>query len=640
MNKLKKIVLSVSIVVTMLMAFVMGLASNSNNIKVGKVIATTGEEVVTPKAEKPKTHTYQPGEIRVEDGTDTINFSYIPEIHSKEGTSNTVAYKYVFKGIMEETAINLKYINVENTGVTVRYKVSDEAINVDEVVDAENDYKIQTIARDEIIYIYVIFTPDTNESVEIKADVVWWLGKPQQVVVGNNIDGTPRTQTIVNGQDLDIKTFIQMEEDMELPEGYYVDGYYSDKELTKPITKLEKINQTIFTRFANMPINTTTLTEGDDGYTITAMTDFPADLVIPRYVNGKPIVALSEKLFYQNTTITSVSIPNTVTTLGAQAFRECSNLTTINIPKSVTSMGNSAFAACANLVNVNIDNGVAILSQTAFASCTALTEINIPDSVTTFGAAVFQNCASLKSLIMPDSITSIGTHTFYGCSALESVTISKGLTSLPELTFSNCINLKSIDIPSGITSLGNAVFQSCESLTEVVIPETVISMGTYTFNKCIVLEKVVLPDNITTINERTFSSCHKLSDLTMSKNITSIGSFAFYYNTVISNLNLGDYNFLTSIGDYAFHSWTALKEMILPDSLERIGKGAFGSCISLTSVTFKANGGNTYWNVTANEDYTSDGTSTYFTTTDTNIVTLLTSTYVEKYLYSSKELNG
>ncbi len=120
--------------------------------------------------------------------------------------------------------------------------------------------------------------------------------------------------------------------------------------------------------------------------------------------------------------LTSIEIPDSVTTIGYEAFFECSGLTNIEIPDSVTTIGEWAFYGCSGLTEITIPDSVTTIEQYAFDECSGLTEITIPDSVTTIGQGAFHGCSGLTEITIPDSVTTIGQGAFHGCSSLTSVT--------------------------------------------------------------------------------------------------------------------------------------------------------------------------------------------------------------------------
>lgn len=134
------------------------------------------------------------------------------------------------------------------------------------------------------------------------------------------------------------------------------------------------------------------------------------------------ITAISEDGFFGYSSLTSVNIPNSVTSIGGGAFSLCSSLTSVNIPNSVTSIGGDAFCLCESLTSVNIPNSVDTIGYGAFCACSSLTSVNIDNGVTTIEFDAFSGCSSLTSVTIPNSVTTIGGDAFSGCSSLTSVT--------------------------------------------------------------------------------------------------------------------------------------------------------------------------------------------------------------------------
>ena len=147
-----------------------------------------------------------------------------------------------------------------------------------------------------------------------------------------------------------------------------------------------------------------------------------------------------------------------MTIISSEAFRYCSGLKSVTIPNSVTSIGYSAFDGCKGLTSVTIPNSVTIISSEAFRYCSGLKSVTIPNSVTFIGDEAFRYCSGLKSVTIPNSVTFIGDEAFRDCSALPSVTIPNSVTSIGERAFSGCSNLESVTIGAGVLSIGSSVF--------------------------------------------------------------------------------------------------------------------------------------------------------------------------------------
>ena len=211
--------------------------------------------------------------------------------------------------------------------------------------------------------------------------------------------------------------------------------------------------------------------------------------------------------------LTSITIPNSVTSIGGEAFCGCTGLPVINniryadtylveavnktlstytIKEGTRWIGNYAFSGCSNLTSIDIPNSVTDIGHSVFKDCSSLTSIKIPNSVTSIGYGAFENCSSLTSVTIPNSVTTIGNSAFMGCSSLTSVTIPNSVTNFGNYAFYNCTGLTSVTIPNSVTSIGERAFRNCSSLTSITIPNSVTSIGEYAFLGCSSLKSVTM----------------------------------------------------------------------------------------------------------------------------------------------------
>ncbi|MDL2309423.1 leucine-rich repeat protein [Bacteroidales bacterium OttesenSCG-928-C03] len=244
--------------------------------------------------------------------------------------------------------------------------------------------------------------------------------------------------------------------------------------------------------------------------------------------------------FSGNNNLTTVSIPNSVISIGGSAFYEC-NLTTVSIPNSVASIGAAVFFGNNNLtaINVVIDNPIyssedgILFNKTKTTLITypqgkQATTYTIPNSVNIIERCAFSNCSNLSDITLPDSGTFIGDNAFFNCSNLISIAIPNGVTSIGELAFYACRSLTSIILPNSVTSIGKQAFYACTGLTSVNIPNSVISIDVMAFGSCQSLREVNIPDSVTTIHWETFSGCRRLESITIGSSVTSIEPSAFF----------------------------------------------------------------------------------------------------------------
>ena len=197
--------------------------------------------------------------------------------------------------------------------------------------------------------------------------------------------------------------------------------------------------------------------------------NYSGDVVIPPSVtyNGEPysVTSIGGSAFSGCSGLTSVTIPNSVTSIGDFAFKG-SGLLSVTIPSSMTSIGEYAFYGCSGLTSVTIPNSVASIGDNAFSYCSGLTSVTIPNSVTFVSDYAFASCSGLTSITIPNSVTSIGAYAFSSCSSLTSVTIPNSVTSIGGAAFSGS-GLLSITIPNSVTGIRSVAFANCDNLTDV-----------------------------------------------------------------------------------------------------------------------------------------------------------------------------
>lgn len=373
------------------------------------------------------------------------------------------------------------------------------------------------------------------------------------------------------------------------------------------------------------------------------------DVVIPKNVsyNGVTytVTAIGEDAFvgseYGTSTLTSISIPSTVTSIGDYAFMYCTNLTSIEIPEAVTNIGKYAFRQCSKITSINIPHNVTTIGRRAFDGCSSITTITvndnntnydsrnncnaiietatnilvagcrntvIPNSVTELGERAFSFRTGLTSITIPNSVRVLGKGLFLECSDLISVDMPNSITSIPSNTFNSCTSLSSIIIPSGVTQIGEAAFQDCTSLikitSEITNPE-IVALDYYTFynvdkENCI----LYVPKGTVDIYKNTdfwnqFVNILELEesgagDLTYeiidseakTVQVVEDEKYKTYTDVVIPEttvINGTEYT-VTRINYDAFYYCESLTSVSIPNTVTEIGSSAFQGCRSLTSV--------------------------------------------------------
>lgn len=225
-----------------------------------------------------------------------------------------------------------------------------------------------------------------------------------------------------------------------------------------------------------------------NGFTIESIADEAKSLTtynIPATLtaNGEtlPVIGLGEALFQTRSDITSVTLPNSITTIDSAAFQGCTKLTTVNIPTSLTEIPSKCFTNCTSLTTVSIPSSVTNIGESAFESCTKLSSLTLSGGVKTIGKSAFASCTSLAKVTIPGGVTTISEEAFESCTSLTNVTISSGVETIEKNAFKNCSKLSSLTISDTVTTVGDYAFQGCPNLLEVTVPKTVTDIGNYAF---------------------------------------------------------------------------------------------------------------------------------------------------------------
>lgn len=247
-------------------------------------------------------------------------------------------------------------------------------------------------------------------------------------------------------------------------------------------------------------------------------------VVIPPTISSWPVTKIGEDAFQDNTTITSVTIPDSVTEIGANAFAGCTNLTSVTYGGDWRNLTiQSGNPAVEDAVNAQLfdfaftpDNTAVIVTK--YNGIAA--DVTIPSRykgkpVTAINNAVFPNSA-VTSVTIPDSVTSIPDAAFVNCSELTNISIPNSVTYIGLSAFSSCTSLKSITLPSSLSSISEALFFDCSQLTTIQIPDSVSSIQAYAFYTCRNLKTIRIPVSVTSIGDYAFDGCPSSMTVTYS----------------------------------------------------------------------------------------------------------------------------
>ncbi len=351
-----------------------------------------------------------------------------------------------------------------------------------------------------------------------------------------------------------------------------------------------------------------------------------ADLVIPSriLVNGEyhKVTTIDSIAFENCSWIRSVTIPNTITSVGWGAFQYCQNLTTVNWCENVKEIDGYTFRGCSSLETINRTSKVETIGYSAFAN-TSLDELSAENwaGLKSIGGSAFSE-AKLASITLSSSVSSVGIEAFSSCENLKTVTLlNKDITGLYH-AFVGC-NIESISMPSHISlreifgTSGSFSYlpESLKTVNIINSKDNTIPNGAFRYSY---IENITLPEGITTIGEHAFADS-ALKNVNIPTTVTSIGSYAF------SNANLEDFEYkgtlnqwiaiefensysnpttitkslkidgeeltdinisgVSKISNYAFSGCTSLNSATISNELTQIGKSAFSGCNNLTKLT-------------------------------------------------------
>ena len=340
---------------------------------------------------------------------------------------------------------------------------------------------------------------------------------------------------------------------------------------------------------------------------VTGYTGNETEIVIPETLDGYTVESIGRSAFSWGK-MESISLPDTVKTIGQSAFSGCSALAALEIPDSVESIGQSAFFGCSSLAEFDYPMNWKTAGMYIFSGCNSLTEIRVPEGVTELPAYAFSSAGQLVNVVLPDTLETIGGSAFYRCEKLREIVLPQSLSSIGDNAFGDCASLTEIILSEALTEIAGSLFNGCESLVKVVIPEGVTAVGSLAFARCTNLTGLELPDGITSIGDSAFygcsslaefdypmswktaggsifSGCSSLTEIRVPEGVAEIPANAFSSAGHLESIVLPDT--VRIIGERAFED-SGLLAIHLPEGVETIGRGAFSNCTGLKAAVFPA----------------------------------------------------
>ena len=323
---------------------------------------------------------------------------------------------------------------------------------------------------------------------------------------------------------------------------YYNGDYYNDFDIRQQITSfvfgdsVQHIPDYLCTGMENLPsitIGKSVTSIGDNAFkgcsSITSVvwnaenykgenapySSSPVSKQITSFVFGDSVQYIPARLCNGMENLTSIIIPNSVTSIGYNAFLGCTGLTKVNYIGDVKGW-----------LNIELDSNPIVYAQDLYINNILLTELTIPDDITYISSA-FSNCRSLTSVTIPNSVASIGGSAFSNCTGLTSITIPNSVTGIGNNAFSGCRGLTSVTIPNSVTSIGGSAFSNCTSLTSITIPNSVTDIGSRAFSDCTGLTSVVIGNGVTNIEDNAFKGCKNVETVVFGSAVETIGASAF-----------------------------------------------------------------------------------------------------------------
>lgn len=356
---------------------------------------------------------------------------------------------------------------------------------------------------------------------------------------------------------------------------------------------------------------------------------------------GPDITVITPRLFRECNGLLKVTVPEGVVRLDDYAFEFCEYMTEINLPTTLTELGAGVFTGCDRLADINFDpsnpyfsakdlvlfsadgkdlimylsaktaskytvpagterilagafgaslylkeivvsEGVTEIGDNAMGNMLYLASVTLPESLTKLGNSVFSNCPTLGSMTIPEACTELGTDLFAGCHGLKNVKLPAAITYLPDGILSNCSGLEYYEIPAAVTGIGNRCFSSCASLWGVEIPTEVTAIGNEAFNGCGMLRYAPLPEKLRTIGASAFEGT-ALTSVILPESVESVGRYGFGQCINLTKFKLSPA--MQTLSELTFWRCAQLREIIIPDNIETVEDNVFESCEGLESVT-------------------------------------------------------
>ncbi len=351
------------------------------------------------------------------------------------------------------------------------------------------------------------------------------------------------------------------------------------------------------------------------------------DITVPETLGGHPVAEIDSYAFFSCDSLTSVTIPEGVKTIGDSAFYHCSSLTNISIPDSLTEIKEDAFQMCnPMLYDTNTISNIKLIDGWVVGFLSPrIADVKLHNiRGMAYGACADYN--DLETLEISGNFKCIGRNAFSNCKSLRNIVIDAPIEIIDDSAFFRCTELLHIELPSTVKEIRNCAFQQCFALTNIVIPAAVTNIGEEAFYGCNSIKTFEIPKNLRSIGEGAFSSCESLEEFIVSSthkyfevyrgvlftkgcldlvvcpatleeaviptSTTNIMGYAFYDCVNLKYVKMGDR--VREIGFAAFHGCDSLAYISLSKKLKYINALGFGYCRSLAEVDIPSENADMY----------------------------------------------
>ncbi len=348
--------------------------------------------------------------------------------------------------------------------------------------------------------------------------------------------------------------------------------------------------------------------EDDNSCTITDYDGMASSLSIPSAINGHTVKQIDTGALSDNRIITSVTIPNGVTTIGFSAFNGCIKLEKIKFSSNLDTVCENAFNNTKWFNNQS--NGLVYVGKVAYkykGDMPRNTKITVKSDTVSISESAFKDCANLTAILIPSSVKHIDKYAFYNCQGLTKLNFNDGIERIENDAFGSCEKLTSVNFSETLKSIGAFAFVECKKLSEITIPQSVTSVGEYAFSGCENLASVTVSDDLPYVGGRAFEKTKwlnsqpdgvvyigksaygykgdmpKNTELSLKSGITNISGYAFYEEKNLTSVKIPET--VNRIGNWAFLDCEGLKNVNIPDGVKRIESWTFSNCSSLTNIT-------------------------------------------------------